>query len=577
LRRLRIAHQCEVCRSFRSPVIPRAYQLLRKFKTELLAPQGPLAAFVGKPARRVFRDTAIYALTLSASYHPRFQRDAIACEAMLRDALRAAAPDGQAWLRRLEDAEAADLLACDIPYFFSTVGSSDVSAIAGQAAIAVPADAEHRARIEAMNERDLERQEWLIRVAMQDPEEEAAAAPMPIPDDLRVPSPATLIATAARIGDRLCELAITEGDRCTWLVPELVNSRRLATTVAGFGLYDGLSGIALFLAQLGAITGEVRYARTAEAAIREARALCSKQDLGSARLGAFQDVGGFCYALVHLAAITGRRELAAQASAIIRRFSTRAARTSDLDLITGVAGFIVCGLVVARFERDKQLIENLRPAAERLYRPMTSPRRALPILADSETGIAHGRAGAALALLRWAETTGDARFRRVGEDLLRKDFAIMEAGGRKSTKSAAGHPADAFGWCRGSLGIAMTALAAHPTVTSVFDAAWIEAAAREMAHSRSSPLCLCHGALGQLEFISLAGAALFGDEHMRKLERWRAALLGEIVGGHWVADWAHALESPGFMLGLAGTGYSLLRQAAGNRVPSVLVLEDAIS
>jgi lantibiotic modifying enzyme len=64
---------------------------------------------------------------------------------------------------------------------------------------------------------------------------------------------------------------------------------------------------------------------------------------------------------------------------------------------------------------------------------------------------------------------------------------------------------------------------------------------------------------------------------MRKLERWRAALLGEIVGGHWVADWAHALESPGFMLGLAGTGYSLLRQAAGNRVPSVLVLEDAIT
>jgi hypothetical protein len=29
------------------------------------------------------------------------------------------------------------------------------------------------------------------------------------------------------------------------------------------------------------------------------------------------------------------------------------------------------------------------------------------------------------------------------------------------------------------------------------------------------------------------------------------------------------------MLGLAGTGYSLLRQAFGDRVPSVLLLEDA--
>jgi type 2 lantibiotic biosynthesis protein LanM len=554
----------------------QTYELLRRFKTELLAPQGPLSAFAGKPSRRVFRDTTIYALTLFASCHPRFQRDAIACEAMLRDALRAT-PDGQPWLKRLEDAEVEDLLACDIPYFVSTVGSPDVRAIGGQAAIALAGDAEHRARIEAMNGRDLERQEWLIRVAMQDPEEEGATTPMPVSSSLCASSPETLIATAARIGDRLCELAIEDGDGCTWLVPELVNSRRLATTVAGFGLYDGLSGIALFLGHLSAITGEGRYGGMADAAMREARALCRKQHVSSARLGAFQDIGGFCYALVHLAALTGRRELAAEASAIIHKFATRAARTGDLDLITGVAGFVVAGLVVARFNRDKALVENLRSAVERLYRLTTSPPRPLPILAENETGLAHGRAGAALALFRWAETTGEARFRTAGEDLVRKDFAIMEASRRNaSATNAAEHPADYLGWCRGGVGIAMAALATHPPVIGLFDATWAKGLAQEMARSRPSrPLCLCHGALGRLEFLSFAGRRLFGDDHMKELEAWRAALLGEIVGGHWVADWAHALESPGFMLGLAGTGYSLLRQAASHRVPSVLLLEDA--
>jgi type 2 lantibiotic biosynthesis protein LanM len=555
----------------------QAYELLQKLKTELLAPQGPLAAFAGQPARRVLRDTAIYAMTLHASYHPRFQRDAIACEAMLRDALRAAAADSQSWLKRLEDAETADLLACDIPYFVSTVASTNVCAIGGQAVIALSGNAEHRTRIEAMNEQDLERQEWLIRVAMQDPMKEATSAAINVVQPVDVPSPETLITTAARIGDRICELAIEDGDRCTWLVPELINLRRLGTTVAGFDLYDGLPGIALFLAHLGAMTGEARYSRIADAAIYEAIALCRKQTVGLAKLGAFQGVGGFCYALVHLAALTRGRELVAEASEIIRKFATRAARTTDLDLITGLAGFIVAALAVARFNQDRGLVDHLGPVAERLYRLTTTPRRALPILKESETGLAHGRAGAALALLRWAETTDESRFRRACEDLLREDFAIMEAARRNdSAKKEDEHPADYLGWCRGTLGIAMVALSARPPVTDLFDAAWLKGVAQDMARTRPSrPLCLCHGALGWLEFLSVADRRLLGAEYMKDFEAWRNALLSEIVGGRWVADWAHALESPGFMLGLAGTGYSLLRQAVGNRVPSALLLEDA--
>jgi lantibiotic modifying enzyme len=540
-----------------------AYELVRKFKGELLGPQGPLSTFAGKSARRVFRDTAIYGLTLSASFHPRFQRDAIACEAMLRDALRASAADGQPWLKRLEDAEAADLLAC--------------CPIHGQAAIALTGSTGSWPRIEAMNERDLERQAWLIRVAMQDPSKETVAATIDLAKSPDTPSAQTLVAAAARIGDRICELAIEDGDRCTWLVPELVNLRRLGATVAGFDLYDGLPGIALFLAQLSAITGEERYGRLADAGMREARALCRKQTTGLAKLGAFQGVGGLCYALVHLAAVTGRDELAADASAIIRRFAKRAARTADLDLITGAAGFVVAGLAVARFNQDRALVDNLRPAAERLYRLTTSSRRALPILKESETGLAHGRAGAALALLRWAEATGETRSRTAGEDLLRKDFAIMEAARRNvSAKNAAEHPADYLGWCRGSLGIAMAALGTRPPVIDLLDAAWAKGFEQEMARPRPSrPLCLCHGALGWLEFLGFADRRLFGEDRMKQLDAWRTGLLHEILGGRWVADWAHALESPSLMLGLAGTGYSLLRQAAANRVPSVLLLEDA--
>jgi lantibiotic modifying enzyme len=154
----------------------------------------------------------------------------------------------------------------------------------------------------------------------------------------------------------------------------------------------------------------------------------------------------------------------------------------------------------------------------------------------------------------------------------------METARRKpSVKNASEHPADALGWCRGSLGIAMAALSTRPLLTDLFDAAWVAGVAQDMARTRPSrPLCLCHGTLGWLEFLRFAERRLSGRVHIKEFEPWRNALLREIVGGRWVADWAHALESPSLMLGLAGTGYSLLRQAVGNRVPSVLLLEDAI-
>jgi type 2 lantibiotic biosynthesis protein LanM len=380
----------------------QAHEFLRKFKAALLAPQGPLAAFAGKPVRRVLRDTQTYVLTLFASYHPRFQRDAIACEAMLRDALRATSSEERNWLRHLEESEVADLLACDVPCFFSTVGSNDVVGTEGHKAISFTSKAPPRARIETINEGDLERQIWLIRVAMQDPSQEAVAPPIDADAPCDPPSAETLIGTAARIGDRICELAIEDGDRCTWLVPVEVNSRRLATTVAGFDLYNGLSGIALFLAHLGIVTGEARYRRTAEAATREALSLCRRERVDSARVGALQGVGGLAYALVHLAAILDRGDLAEEASAIVRRFARQGARTTDLDLMTGLAGFVVSGLVVARFNHDNELVEKLRPAVQRLYRLTTSRhhRHALAIVAESEAGLAHGRSGAGLALLR---------------------------------------------------------------------------------------------------------------------------------------------------------------------------------
>ncbi|KJY44871.1 hypothetical protein VR46_17985, partial [Streptomyces sp. NRRL S-444] len=88
----------------------------------------------------------------------------------------------------------------------------------------------------------------------------------------------------------------------------------------------------------------------------------------------------------------------------------------------------------------------------------------------------------------------------------------------------------------------------------------------------SCDLSLHHGALGSLELLGV----LAGQGH----EGARAALghrAGEVLGrledhGHRCGTPDH-VPSPGFLTGLSGIGYALLRLGFPEAVPSVLLLE----
>jgi lantibiotic modifying enzyme len=72
----------------------------------------------------------------------------------------------------------------------------------------------------------------------------------------------------------------------------------------------------------------------------------------------------------------------------------------------------------------------------------------------------------------------------------------------------------------------------------------------------------------------LATAAERGALHNPDaVDEWRRLLLARLMSGDWVADYGRSLESPGLMLGLAGTGLALLRASHPHRIPSVLTFE----
>ena len=551
------------------------YRFLQQHTKALLADDGPLAAAAGKPARHVFRATAWYARLLDASYHPRFLEDAVAAESFLRDQLRATQKESSQ-LAGIQDAEVADLMAGDIPYFSSRVGHRGPVTGGVATDFVLPGDgwSECHARLRALNGADLECQTWLTRVAMADLETPVEARSGISPAPSRDPAPGELVAVAARIGDRLREVAIVPGNHATWLVPLVVSKKQLATDIAQLDLYNGLPGIALFLGHLGRATGDDRYDHLAASAIDEALALYNDADDKSMAAGGHGGLGGLAWSLMELALPLDRPDWSNRATTMLRNAAAGALRSSSIDVISGQSGFLLAGLALYRRTSDTVLLRRLGRVAAKLRRlatASTAGKTKLPSL--GEAGVAHGRAGIGFALLRWADATSDESYRDAAIRLIRDDVEAIDTNASTSAMSMNRHlHSDArLGWCRGALGIARMALLTNVADGGV-DADWLNGIADEIiAQGTDGPLCLCHGALGQLDYLmALSERGLLRDR--TGAASWRQKLLTRIVDGDWVADQCHRLESPGLMLELAGTGYALLQAAQPEALPSILTL-----
>lgn len=70
----------------------------------------------------------------------------------------------------------------------------------------------------------------------------------------------------------------------------------------------------------------------------------------------------------------------------------------------------------------------------------------------------------------------------------------------------------------------------------------------------------------------MAAQLLDDPGYRQQVERLTAMLLASIETQGWVSGVPFGIETPGLMTGLAGIGYELLRLAAPEQVPSVLLL-----
>ncbi|MCX2971645.1 MULTISPECIES: type 2 lanthipeptide synthetase LanM family protein [Streptomyces] len=550
-------HTASVLGGFRA-----AYGALSAHRGDLLGPGGLLRRFAGDQTRVLLRNTQVYATLLDESTHPSVLHDAAAREELF-DGLRDDPLPPP--LAALAGPERADLWSDDVPLFHCRPDATDVHASGGHrlpGALDGSGLARAEAKIAALGEVDRQTQEWLIDATLAGrnaPVEHRSRPAAPRRPPAEEAEPRRFLAAARALADTLVARAARDATRANWLGIEALDERYWKVMPMGAGLATGYSGVALFLAELGGLTGADRYRDLAARAVRPLPALVARfaadpEWARAAGCGAFAGVGGIGYAMARLATLLDDSALRDALPDAVTATARAADPGGPLALHDGLAGG-VAALLAVHAETGSAAA---RDTAARLGADLAARLRAAPADAGPE-GFLFGADGIAWSLLRLAETCRDPAAAELGRALARRTSAAA------GSAPAAG---DDAGWCSGLAG--RLALWSHPLLAdrhrTAVDAALAALRDAEPLHD-STP---CHGETGVLAGLSAASGYHPGARVL--LERRCQLLLGALDHEGPRCGTPGGVPTPGVLTGLAGIGHALLHHGFPARVPPLPLL-----
>ena len=415
-----------------------------------------------------------------------------------------------------------------------------------------------------------------------------------------------LIDTAERIGRRICDSAIWTNDRCTWQTWLPVDfGDRYESGVASSDLYQGASGIALFLAELHAATGDPRAKRTAAGGLRYA--LETLADASTDYAGLYAGWPGVVLVAARCGHLWKDDECSFAARRVFARNAHVALPSVRTDLVNGASGTILALLSARSYVElegvDEYVIalgDQLVQVAHRRPSGWSWKSTEMPVM-DDLVGYAHGTAGIAHSLRELARVSGLGKFAFAADEAMRYERLYFDAergawrdlryeipfassprndvvrelpvGPPMLRTKATIFPST---WCHGCSGIGLARLRAIDTDPSAHSAADVRTAAASIAQWDDIDrvnYCLCHGALGNAEFL-MEALVVTGDRMHRERAITRA-LRGreefELGARVWPTNLLGERELT-FMTGEAGIGYFYLR-LANAAVPSMLALQ----
>jgi class II lanthipeptide synthase len=389
-------------------------------------------------------------------------------------------------------------------------------------------------------------------------------------------------AEVGRIHDIVATQAIRKAGGATWLGALSVGDHGHSMGPLGYGLYNGVTGIAVFLAAWARIARDKRaevlaleVMRTLEYALNNPQSPDPQlpKTIGIAGLGG----------IIYGAALIG--QLVADEHCLNVAYRAASFVSKDMiltdevfDVFEGAAGIIPALLKLYHYRQERWLLDLAVVAGEHLlevHRDGAGPRawwRSKD--GDVMAGFAHGISGIRFALDRLASATGRQDIARIVQNANIKldsgyddsvsewPFYYPDSPHRKPSDPAVSR------WCQGSVGIGLSYLCCantkldEPNLKRALDAA-LGAAVRPVDF-------LCCGNFGLVDLLIEGGKV---DHKLLTEARRRAAILiaRARAAGHYAHERLDDHLNLSFFRGVCGNGYTLLRTIAPQELPSVIL------
>jgi len=576
-----------------------AHFLQREMRTN---PADLFAGFAGLPVRKVVRPTRFYYMLLQRLRNHSQMDDGAVWSAQADFVARLAPWDKESDpLWPLLRAERTALLSLNVPHFVTPTDGTEVGDVTGAAAqtAAVPGLTRAMERAGNLDANEIAWQTEVIREntnAIMPRAAASADAKDVLADVPLAAAKARFIAEAGRIAAEISERAIRRGPGAAWIGLDWLGDADVFQLVClGPDLYNGTSGIAVFLAAHAAATGHAPSAELAVAALSHLRKnLRSRNAARLARalgVGGATGLGSIVYAFAAIAKCLDNQDLLADAEHAARLFTDELiAADKQLDVMSGSAGGIL-GLL--RLYRDTQsaavLARATRCGEHLLAQPRlgSEGRRSWPIPGKdgkSLNGMSHGAAGFAHALAALAAASGREDFAQAAGECIAFEDSTYDAERRNWPDLRASETHWPCQWCHGATGIGLARLGMVRLGTDKGRSppaafAGIKNAVAGVQQNKPTPVdTLCCGTLGGVEFLCEAADAL-EREDLRETAAQR--LLAVVGRANAIGDyrWNNGKRqfNMGLFRGLSGVGYTLLRQAATpsekSSLPNVLIWE----
>jgi type 2 lantibiotic biosynthesis protein LanM len=572
------------------------YRFLQARRDEMLGSKGALRNWSG--LRFLFRDTWIYGSMLKRLYSPRCLRDgmdaSIELELFSRPLLYA--EDRPAVWPILAD-ERRSLLEGDIP-LFHYAAEGDGLLLGGGGSIPQffreSGFSQVQRRLETLSQEDLERQLGFLRAAFElqggKPEmvENPASKVSEVPGEDEA-GPDDFLAEALRIAHQIRGAVRSFQEGVSWnTVAYHPRAKRWQLEPMTPRFYDGLCGVALFLAAVQKIVGDADFGALARSAlatvVREAVRPDFALVLFEPGIGAGAGQSSVIYALVRAGEFLGEEEWVHHA----RRFAEmldaeRITSDRNLDLLSGAAGAALVLLALYRAARLPEALDKAVLCGEHLLQHRTASRqgpRAWKTLGEEMlTGFSHGAAGIAYALLKLYEATGKSSFREAALEAEAYETSVfmpevLNWPDFRYPPTEQGY-VHQTAWCHGAPGIALSRLAALPLLDTPQVRQDISHGLRATRLAGTPGLdTVCCGAMGRVEALVVA-AKEFGDPaYLHEARKMASSVLRRSrQEGKYALGWKKAPYLASFHQGMAGIGYEFLRLAAPASLPSLLLWE----